>query len=86
MYMGKDYFAEFVEKANKKYLDKFTCHRETYKGSKKQMLITCPEHGLFYQTPDKHINAKEGYPLCKSNHMEETIRRYLLSNNISFNE
>lgn len=35
-----------------------------YIDSKTKVEITCKKHGPFFQTPDKHINGKEGCPLC----------------------
>lgn len=35
-----------------------------YKGAHINVAITCRNHGIFYQTPDAHINQKRGCPKC----------------------
>lgn len=81
--------SSFKEKGKSIHNNKYIydlINEKTYKGIKQIVPIICPNHGIFYQTPDKHINAKEGCPLCKSSHMEEEMRNVLLNNKIDFNE
>lgn len=59
---------------------------ENYNGIKKKVPIICKEHGLFWQTPDKHINSRQGCPKCKSSHLENTVRNILKEKNILFIE
>ena len=35
-----------------------------YEAAKKKVTIKCLEHGMFSQTPDKHIGGKQGCPKC----------------------
>lgn len=53
-----------------------TVHQHKYDYSKVDYVtvdtkveIVCPDHGSFFQTPDKHINAKTGCPRCKGSNM-----------------
>lgn len=57
-------FTEFVEEANALHNNQYTYIENTYKGAKPQMKMICLAHGTFEQTPDKHINSKQGCPDC----------------------
>lgn len=61
-------------------------NEENYNGIKKKVPIICKEHGLFWQTPDKHINSRQGCPKCKSSHLENNVRNILKEKNILFIE
>ena len=39
-----------------------------YVSTKKKVKIVCPEHGVFEQTPEKHISRKQGCPKCSVNY------------------
>lgn len=56
-------FQEFVERSRKNHGDKYTYHEETYNGTKKHTIITCPIHGDFPQTPKNHMEG-QGCPQC----------------------
>jgi len=38
-----------------------------YKDSNTKVKIICPEHGVFIQTPNTHLNRKYGCPVCSKN-------------------
>jgi very-short-patch-repair endonuclease len=59
-------FDIFLEQANQihKFKYNYDFAREHYKGAFIKIKILCPKHGLFAQTPDKHINQKQGCYLC----------------------
>lgn len=57
-----------------------------YKGAHKKVCLICPEHGEFWQTPDKHINAKQGCPKCKESLLEKEVRLLLDCNNIYYEQ
>ena len=61
-------------------------NEENYNGIKKKVPIICKEHGVFWQTPDKHINSRQGCPKCKSSHLENNVRNILKEKNILFIE
>ena len=69
---------EFIKKAMEIHGDKYDYSKVIYKNNKEKICIICPEHGEFWQTPYKHIGAKQGCPLCSKYHKltkEEFIER-----------
>lgn len=55
---------EFVLKANKIHDNKYTYDVSNYVSLQKKLNVTCPTHGDFLQTPQKHLQG-QGCPLCK---------------------
>ena len=47
--------------------------------------IICPNHGIFDQTWDNHVNSMSGCPKCKSSKGENKIHMFLKNKNIEFN-
>ena len=54
---------KFIEKARKIHGDKYDYSEMEYTNSKKEIKIICPEHGEFWQRPDKHTQG-HGCPKC----------------------
>ena len=54
---------KFIEKATKKHGGKYSYHHVNYIDAKTNVSITCPIHGDFLQTPDKHLQG-HGCKLC----------------------
>lgn len=75
---------KFIEKAILIHGDKYEYSLVKYLTNKKPVKITCHIHGLFEQTPDKHINRKHGCPFCKASKGELEIKKFLEINNINF--
>lgn len=48
----------FVGKAQKIHNDKYRYNNTQYKNAKTKVVITCPEHGEFSQTPNQHLNGQ----------------------------
>lgn len=69
---------DFIEKARRIHGNKYDYSKVEYKNNKTKVCIICPEHGEFWQTPDKHINCKQGCPKCKGYYRttEDFIRLY----------
>lgn len=65
---------QFVAKANKVHNNKYVYNKTNYINSKTKVIITCPIHGDFEQTPANHLYGK-GCPKCsgKSKTTEEWI-------------
>lgn len=61
----------FIEKAKKIHGDKYDYSLANYINCKTKVKIICPIHGIFEQTPDKHINGKCGCKKCAS----ESLRK-----------
>ena len=49
---------EFIEKARAVHGDKYDYSQVEYVGNKKKVIITCPDHGEFEQSPDKHLMGR----------------------------
>ena len=56
---------EYVkEKAKLVHGDKYDYSESVYVGMFKNIKITCPKHGAFWQAPSNHIRGKQGCPKC----------------------
>lgn len=55
---------KFLQKAEKKYNNKFDYSKVDYKGCYDEVTIICPIHGEFTQTPAAHLAIKYGCPQC----------------------
>lgn len=62
-----DTIDQFIEKARKIHGDKYDYSKVEYVNNRTKVCIICPIHGEFWQTPDKHINRKQGCPKCARN-------------------
>lgn len=56
---------KFVEKANEIHKGKYNYDKSNYLTSISPIIITCPIHGDFEQTPHKHLQG-HGCPICGS--------------------
>lgn len=56
---------EFIQKANRIHGDKYNYSKVDYLDSKTKVIIICPEHGEFLQTPSIHL-SKFGCPKCSN--------------------
>ena len=63
--------------------DKYDYDWGTYIKNHSPMNMFCKKHGLFPQTPSKHLFG-EGCPKCKRSRLEEEIEQFLAKNNIEF--
>lgn len=54
---------EFIEKANTIHNNKYSYEKTVYKNNHENVVITCPLHGDFEQTPHNHLKGK-GCPVC----------------------
>ena len=69
---------KFIEKAKNIHGNKYDYSKVVYKGCDVKVIIICPIHGEFEQTPSKHINSKHGCPKCGGSlklSTEEFIKR-----------
>lgn len=48
---------EFIEKAKSIHGDKYDYSKAIYTTAKKKLIIICPIHGEFEQTPDGHLHG-----------------------------
>lgn len=57
----------FIKKARIVHGDRYDYSKVEYINMKTKVIIICPVHGIFEQTPDKHIHGKCGCPDCAGN-------------------
>jgi hypothetical protein len=76
----------FLNKARLVHGNKYNYSLVNYKNSHIKIKIICKKHGVFEQSPFKHLNEKQGCSICKSSKMENRTRKYLQQNNIIFEE
>ena len=78
--------SEFIEKANKKHGEGTYDYSESeYINSKTPLIIICPKHGKFKQTPNTHLRGS-GCFKCNKYKGEIAIRNFLIKNQIEFEE
>ncbi len=63
---------QFIEKANIAHNFKYDYSLVEYINNKTNIIIVCPSHGIFQQTPDKHINSKTKCPKCSGKYQPTT--------------
>lgn len=56
--------SKFIDDSIKIHGSLYNYDNSKYYGAKKPVEIICPTHGIFWQTPDAHINGKQGCPKC----------------------
>lgn len=76
---------EWVALARKTHGDAYDYSEAEYKGANEKILIICPVHGRFWQTPREHV-AGNGCPVCGKNKGESRIAAFLETKNYKLNE
>lgn len=83
---------EFIRKAKEIHGDKYDYSKVEYVNERTPVCIICHkknrngnEHGEFWQTPSSHLSGK-GCRKCRNSHLENTIRSFLIKNNIIFEQ
>ena len=74
---------EFIKKAIKIHGNKYKYDKVNYINNRTKVIITCPIHGDFEQTPNQHLDG-QGCPKCIQSKGERIIEGYLQSNNIVY--
>jgi len=80
-YIDTDFF---IEKAKKIHGNKYDYSEVIFEKAIKKVIIICPIHGKFTQTPNSHLNGN-GCPVCLESTGEKAIRVYLETNSIKYN-
>ena len=57
---------EFIQRAREVHGDKYGYSKVVYERKNKKVCIICPEHGEFWQSPEKHLSG-QGCPKCYGN-------------------
>ena len=73
----------FINKSNEIHKNRYDYSKVEYVNNKTKVCIICPEHGEFWQRPDKHLRGC-GCPKCNYSSLERRIELFLLENNINF--
>ena len=63
----------FIERAKKIHDNKYSNEKTIYNGNETKVIITCPEHGDFLQTPHSHL-AGGGCPACAVKKIVDSIK------------
>lgn len=66
---------EFILKANIIHDKKYSYEKSQYKSSRNKIIIICPKHGEFKQTPNSHLSGR-GCPDCAVNGYKTYIPGY----------
>jgi len=74
----------FKEKSNKKHNFLYDYSKSIYIDKKTSVIIICPKHGEFSQSPDNHMQGN-GCPICKTSKIELITNDFLKKNNIEYN-
>ena len=75
---------EFINKVNEIHDNKYDYLKVKYINDKTKVCIICPQHGKFWQSPNKHLSRKQGCPICKSSHAERKIIQFFEENNVTY--
>lgn len=75
----------FINKANNIHNCLYDYSLVDYKNNKTKIKIICKEHGIFEQTPNKHLLGR-GCPFCKMSKGENIIKSYLDNKNINYDQ
>jgi very-short-patch-repair endonuclease len=76
-------FEEFIKRARKIHGNKYDYSKAEYENVTTPIIIICPKHKPFKQTPENHMQG-QGCPSCNESKGEMKIRIFLTSNNIEF--
>lgn len=74
---------EFIKQATKVHNNKYYYNNVNYIRDNVKVIITCPIHGDFWQTPSNHLQG-HGCPKCNTSKGELFIEKYLTKHNILF--
>ena len=73
----------FIDEAHKIHGDKYDYSKVEYINNHTPVCIICAKHGMFYQTPNAHLNGK-GCSKCNESRLEREINFLLEENGIYF--
>lgn len=74
----KKHASLFEKRARQVHGDTYDYSKVQYKGMRSRVEIVCPEHGSFFQRPDKHLLRKQGCPMCgQKSKNEEAVANFL---------
>ncbi|PPD55698.1 MAG: hypothetical protein CTY12_00130 [Methylotenera sp.] len=62
---------KFINQANNIHNNKYDYTKAQYVNNTTKIIISCPIHGDFLQTPDAHVNQHRGCPDCKRDKLKQ---------------
>ena len=65
---------EFIRDAMAVHDIQYDYSSSNYEGAFVKVEIVCSQHGSFWQTPDAHVNQKQGCPQCGMARMADSLR------------
>lgn len=74
---------EFIEKLKLVHGEKYNYDKIEYKSTHKPVILTCPKHGDFINSPANLLKG-QGCPYCSESKMEEEVTNFLQKQNIEF--
>lgn len=74
---------DFISKARKVHGDYYDYSKVEYKDEKEKVIITCPIHGDFLQSPNNHLQG-QGCPKCNFSKGEKLVSKFLDNEGISY--
>lgn len=75
---------EFIRKAISVHGNKYDYSKVNYINDKEKVCIICPEHGEFWQAPNKHLIRQQGCPTCTGSSLEQITNTVLLESKVTF--
>ena len=79
--LTRDTLENFKQKANKIHLGKYSYSNSHYINSATKIIITCPKHGNFSQTPNNHLSGR-GCRRCGGSNKKTTSEFIQIANSI----
>ena len=76
---------EFIRRAKKIHGEKFDYSQSVYKSKDTPLVISCPTHGEFNQSPANHIRLEQGCPSCATTGFDPSQSGFYYVN-VIFNE
>ena len=74
---------KFVKEANSVHNHKYDYSVSEYISDKKKLDVMCLKHGVFKQSPNRHLTGS-GCPKCKSSKGELRVEKYLKDNDMKY--
>jgi very-short-patch-repair endonuclease len=65
-------FEDFLQRGKEIHNNKYDYSKVEYINALTKVCIICPEHGEFWQTPNAHLNCKQGCQKCKGLYKKTT--------------
>lgn len=76
---------DFIAEAKEIHGDAYDYAKAVYERANKKICIICPEHGEFWQSPNKHLNG-HGCPICGQSHLEREVSIKLTEKDIKYQQ